>query len=166
MVERTEVDDASFSSVVRSLQLRNIHNMPAHARGSHKTPLSERRIQRLSINSRLLFLLPQPMGSSHPSTIKCPVQIRVHNLVVMVHFPQNRRTLCPWYARVRNEDVQPTVEIADIGFDGGGYSLDGGHVDLVCFACGDLPSIMRSNDMSISHLDLILPSLRPWMYSR
>ena len=129
------MDDSRLRSIIRSLQLRNVHNMPTHTRRRDKTSLPERSLQRLSIDSSLLLLLPSPMYSRYSRTVECPIQIRRHHFTVVVQLARYRSALCPWDAGVGNEDVETAVELADCGLNGGGYGVVGCYVDLVCFGC-------------------------------
>lgn len=129
------MNNSRLRSIIRSLQLRDIDNMSTHTRSSDKTPLPKRRLQRLSIDSSLLLLLPSPMYSGNSRTVKRAVQIRRHHFTVVVQLARYRSALCPWDAGVGDEDVEAAVELADCGLDGGGYGVVGCYVDLVCFGC-------------------------------
>lgn len=135
------MNDSRLGGIICCLQLRDIDNMPTHTGRSYKATLSERRVQRLAIDIRLLLLLSSPVRTCHSGTIECTIQIGVHNFVIMVHLAEDGSTLCPWYSRVGNENIETAVEIADVSFDGSSDGLDRGHVDLVGLACGDFPSV-------------------------
>ncbi len=113
--------------------------MPAHAGRSHKAALSKCRFQRLAINSSLLLLLPPPMYSSYPRTIERAVQIGRDNLTIVVQLAQDCSPLSPWYAGIRNENVESAIELPNGGLDSRRNSLEGGYVDLVRLACSPAP---------------------------
>ena len=129
------MDNSRFSSIISSLQLRDIDNMPAHAGSCNKAPLPEWRLQLLPINRSLLLLLSSPVYACNPSTVECAIQIRGNHLPVVIQLAYNCWALCPWYTRVGNEDIEAAVEFSDYGFDRSGDCFEGGNVDLVCFTC-------------------------------
>jgi hypothetical protein len=143
------MDYSGLGSIVSGLQLRDVHNMSAHACSSHEAPLSECRLQLLTVNGSLLKLLSSPVCACHTSTVKCAVEIRGYNFVVMLKLPIKCCTLCPRNARISNEYIETTIEFADDCFDTSGYGIMGSHVDLVCFAwvayqVSPKPSLLRS----------------------
>lgn len=129
------MDNSRLSSVIRSLQLWDVHNMSTHTSRRHETALSEHRLQRFAINSRLFLLLTSPMYSSDSRAVERAIQIRRDDFTVMVQFAFDSCALCPWDAGIGNEDVETAVEVADCGLDGRGYGVVGCYVYLVCFGC-------------------------------
>jgi hypothetical protein len=129
------MNNSRLSSIISSLQLRDIDNMPAHTGSCNKAPLPEWRLQLLPINRSLLLLLPSPVYAGNPSRIKCAIQIRGNHFPVVIQLAQDGWSLCPWYTRIGNEDIEAAVEFPNYGFDRSGDGFEGGNVDLVCFAC-------------------------------
>ena len=129
------MNNSRLSSIISSLQLGDIDNMPTHTGSCNKAPLPEWRLQLLPINRSLLLLLPSPVYACNPSTVECAIQIRGNHLPVVIQLAYNCWALCPWYTRVGNEDIEAAVEFSYYRFDGSRHGFEGGNVDLVCFAC-------------------------------
>lgn len=127
------MDNTSFRSIVRSLQLWNVDNVRTHTRGCHKTSITEP-FQFLSINGGTLFLLSSPMFTRGTSTIECPIQISCYDLSVVIKLSIESRTLNPWNSGVCDKNIKTTIEIGYGGIDSLFDGFEGGNVDLVCFA--------------------------------
>ncbi len=63
------MNDASFGAIVRSLELRNIDNMAAHA-GSGDEASVPIILERPAMYVRALLFLPSPDSTCRPGTIK------------------------------------------------------------------------------------------------
>ena len=132
---RTEMYNPRLRSIIRSLQLRNIHNMPTHTRGGHEAALPKRWLQLHPINRLLLLLLPTPMYPRYSRTVERPIEICCHDFSVMVKLASYGCALRPGDTGVGDEDVEAAVKFADYRFHGCGHGFEGSDVDLVCFAC-------------------------------
>lgn len=132
---RTKVNNTSLSSVVRSLQLRDVDNMSAHARRSDKASVREV-LELLAVDGGALGLLAAPVLTSRARRVEGSIQISGDDLLVVGELAVERGTLRPWDAGVGDEDVETAVEVGDGLVDGLLDGLVGGDVYLVCLACG------------------------------
>lgn len=126
------MDDTGLCSIVCSLQLWNIDNVPTHTCGCYKASILKS-FQLLSVKSGALLLLSAPMLTCSTGTIKCSIQICCYNLLVMIEFSVKGRTLDPWNSRVCDEDVETPIEISYGGVDSLLHGFVRGNIDLVCF---------------------------------
>lgn len=130
---RTKVDNTSLGSVVRSLELRDVHNVPAHARRSDKASVSEV-LELLAVGGGALGLLAAPVPTSRAGGVEGSVQIGGDDLLVVGELAVERGALRPWDAGVGDEDVETSAEVIDALVHGCLDGLVGGDVDLVCLA--------------------------------
>jgi len=128
------MDNTSLRSIIRSLELRNIHNMSAHARRRHKTAIGIP-LQRPSVERRALGLLAPPVLSSSAGAVEGSVQVSAHHLRVVDEIAIDHGALRPGDAAVGDEDVEAAVEFGDDVIDGYYDGICGGGVYLVGFAC-------------------------------
>lgn len=128
------MNNTSFRSIVCSLQLWNIDDVSTHTRSCYKASITET-YQFLPINCSTLFLLSSPMLSGCTGAIECAIQICCHNILVMIKFSVESRTLNPWNSRVCDKDIETTIEVSYSGVDSLFDSFERGNVDLVCFTC-------------------------------
>ena len=128
------MDDARFGSIISSLELRNVDNMPAHTRCSDKGTI--RIILQLPARHRRhLLLLTSPMGGGRTGAIEGAVEVGRDDLAVVINFPIEHGSLCPGDTGIGNEDVEATVEFFDDLVDHFLHVFGVGDVDLVGFAC-------------------------------
>ena len=127
------MNNTSLSSIIRSLQLRDIHNMPTHTRRSHKTPISIV-LQLLPIGRSPLRLLAAPVLTRRARGVEGSVQIRGDHLVVVRDLAVEHGALRPGDAGVGDEDVETAAEVFDGLVYGGFDGLVGGDVYLVRLA--------------------------------
>lgn len=100
------MNDTSLGSVVSSLKLRNIDNMPAHRSSGDEASIPE------AFNVALFLLLPPLCGSSF-GAVKCTIQVRFHHIAIMVHFTVDHRTLGPRNTRISHHNIETAVELLD-----------------------------------------------------
>lgn len=124
------MNNRRLARVIRRLQLRHVHNMPAHARRGNKAPRREP-VQGLPVNSSALRLLAAEVQAGGARAEIDAVEVGADDGVVHGNGPVEHGARGPGDARVGDEDVQAAVEVADDGFDGGGDGLVGCDVDLV-----------------------------------
>jgi hypothetical protein len=149
----TEMYHPRLRSIIRSLQLGNIDNMATHARCRHKAAFPKSWLELRPVDRSLLLLLPPPMYARCPRTVERAVQICCHDLSVVVQLAFDGGALGPRDARVRDEDIEASVQVADAGFDSGGDGFEGDDVYLVCFACFPLLSVfITSNKWDVGGL--------------
>lgn len=120
-----------LARVVRGLQLRHIHDVPAHAGRRDEAAARERRVAQH--RARLLLLAPE-VRARGPRAKVGAVEVGAHHRVVHGHGPVEHRARGPDHARVGDEDVQAVVEGWEEGGDGGGDGVVGGDVYLVGLA--------------------------------
>lgn len=133
--KRTKVDNTSLGSVVRSLELRDIDNMPAHTRRSDKASIREV-LELLAVDGGALGLLAAPVPTGCASGVEGSVQIGGDDLLIVGDLAVERGALRPWDAGVGDEDVEAAAEVGDGLVDGLLDRLVGGDVYLVCLAWG------------------------------
>ena len=129
------MDDTSFGSIIRSLELGNIDNMPAHAGRSDKRTIGVI-LQLVARHRRHLLLLTSPMGGGGTGTIKSTVEVGSDDLAVVINLPIEHRSLCPGDTGIGNEDVEAAIEFFDDLVDHFLHVFGVGDVDLVGFAYG------------------------------
>ena len=105
----TKLDDCSFGSVVRRLQLRDVGYMRAHTRSGDETSQPEI-LQFLPIQVRPLRLLTPPVKASGVCTVIDAVHIGRHDILVMFNLTVKKIALSPWNSSVRNENVKAAIE--------------------------------------------------------
>src|SRR4051812_31388823 len=97
------MDYCSLRCIIRSLQLRNIYDMTTHAR--RRNEASGLKVNLIAIKIRALHLLPPPVLPCRNGAEECPIQIRRHDLAVVLGLAIQCCTLGPRDARVGDEDV-------------------------------------------------------------
>ena len=103
------MDDCSFGSIVRRLQLRNIDYMRAHTRGGNETSQLEI-LQPFAIQVRPLHLLASPVEAGGVSTVIHAVHIGRHDVLVMFDLTVEKVALRPWNAGICNQNVEAAIE--------------------------------------------------------
>ena len=146
----TEMNNPGLGSIIRSLQLWNIHNRAAHARRPDEASIFEiLNLLPAAINALELLSAPDPAGGT--STEKGTVEIGSDDFTIMFDLAVDGWSLGPGNARIGNEDVQAGVEFGyDLVDDGVDIGLIG-DVELVSFAC----CLLRSASMCFSFLQSV-----------
>ena len=127
------MNDARLGRIVGRLQLRNVHNRAAHARGADKAAVLEV-LELLAAAVDALELLPAPDPAGGTCAEEGAVEIGGDNFAVVVDLAIDRGALRPGHARVGDEDVKAGVEVGDDLVDDGVDVGLVGHVELVGFA--------------------------------
>lgn len=114
------MDDTCFSRVVGGLHLRDVDDMPAHARGCDEFAICIV-FQLVPAEVRAFICLPLPVLGGRSSAVEHPIEIGGHHLAVMVNCSVRDGPLSPGYTGVGDEDVEAAVELldnlVDEGFD-------------------------------------------------
>ena len=127
------MDNSSFRSVVRSLQLRDVDNMAAHTRCSNKAAILEVNLIAIAISA--FFSLSPPVLTCCTGAVERAVQVGVHDVVVVFDLAIEHGSLCPRDAGIGNENVEAAIELLDDFVDTLLYVLFVSNVDLIGFAC-------------------------------
>lgn len=127
------MDDTRFGGVVGSLHLREVHNVPAHRRGSNEATVCEV-LQLVSVDIGTLLLLASPNVGSRSGAVESSVKVGCDDVSVVFELTLGHGALSPWDSRVGYENVKTAIEL----LDGCGYSfldrLSVLDVDLVSLA--------------------------------
>ncbi len=108
----TKVDDTSLGGIVRSLQLRDVDNMPAHRRRRDEAAVGEV-LELVAIGIGALELLAAPDLAGRASAEEGAVKVGGDDLVVVGDLAADGGALGPGDAGVGNEDVEAAVELLD-----------------------------------------------------
>ena len=149
---RTKVDNTSLGSVVRGLELRDVDNVSAHARGSDKASVGEV-LELLAIGGGALLLLAAPVLTSRAGRVEGSIEIGGDDLLVVGNLSVEHSALGPWDTRVGDEDIEAAAEVGNGLVNSLLDGLESGDVHLVCLACG----------FGVSFLASLVSIARPWV---
>src|SRR3954452_10688679 len=93
---------ASFGCIVRRLKLRDVHNMPTHARRRDEAAVGE--------TGKIVLPLLAPDLAGRARAEENSINVGFHHFVVMRDLPVSHGTLCPWDTSIGDEDVKSIVE--------------------------------------------------------
>src|ERR1700728_640379 len=93
---------ASLRCIVRRLELRDVHNMPTHARRRDEAAVGE------AGKIVLLLLAPDLAGCARAE--ENSINVSFHYFVVVRDLPVSHGALCPWDTSIGDEDVKSIVE--------------------------------------------------------
>lgn len=125
--------DGSLGSVISSLELWEVDDMPAHGGSSDEAAVGEV-LQLLAVDIGSITLLPSPDGSTRAGAVEGTVDVGGHDLAVVVDGALDDGALGPGNSRVGDEDIEAAIELLDDLLNGGLDFLRVLDVDLVCSA--------------------------------
>ena len=108
----TQVDDTSLGCIVRGLQLWNVDNVPTHASSSNETTVGII-LELLAMHAGAFHFLTPPVCTGSLGAVVGAIKVGGNDLAVMVNFPVQHSSLCPWDTSVGDEDVETAIELFD-----------------------------------------------------
>ena len=133
MLALAEIFASNTRDTHRRLQLRNVCNMPTHARCSNKATITVV-LQLLSHHVDASLVLPSEDLTSRLRAVEYTVKICRYHFVVRRELAINHAPFCPWNTSVSHEDVKTSIEVASDVVNCLFSVLEVGDIYLICLA--------------------------------